>query len=86
MVDPYGLFSRGGHWYLIADVDGVPQMFTTTRLLRWQNLDEKRRTRSDASLAEVADSLVRTLEGRDDMSIVALFDAVSVEPGSSPRA
>ncbi|WP_269770019.1 helix-turn-helix transcriptional regulator [Brevibacterium antiquum] len=79
VVDPHGLFSRGGRWYLIADVDGAPRMFATTRLVRWQSLNEQRRIRSDANLAEAADSLVRTLEGRDDVIIVALLDAGSMD-------
>ncbi|WP_115030606.1 WYL domain-containing protein [Dermatophilus congolensis] len=29
---PYGLASKAGSWYLVADVDGQPRMFNTSRI------------------------------------------------------
>lgn len=77
MVDPHGVFSRGGRWYLIADVDGVPRMFALTRLRSWSVLDEDRRIRTDRALGDIAAQLVADLEERHDVHVTALLDAGS---------
>lgn len=77
VVDPYGLYSRAGRWYLIADVDDEPRMFAMVRLRGWEVLAEPRRLRSDATLSSVADDLVRRLEQRHDVAVTALLDSQS---------
>ncbi|WP_165313214.1 helix-turn-helix transcriptional regulator [Rothia halotolerans] len=99
-VDPYGVFSRGGRWYLIADVEGEPRMFAFARLGSWSVLDEDRRVRAGLSLDEVAARLVSDLEERHSIRVTALLDAkaedmarrilgsrlLSVEPAGSPES
>ena len=74
-VDPYGLYLRGGRWYLIADVDGNPRMFAMTRMRKWTALDADRRTKTETTLQDVARYLVDRLESRDDVVVTALLDA-----------
>lgn len=76
-VDPYGVFCRGGRWYLIADIDGRPRMFALARLRSWVVLDEDRHTGSDLPLGQLAASLVAELEQRHDIRVTALLDAAS---------
>ncbi|QZY50885.1 helix-turn-helix transcriptional regulator [Leucobacter tenebrionis] len=75
VVDPYGVFSRGGRWYLIADAGGEPRMFALSRLQAWAVLDEDRRIRTDLALADIAASLVSGLEERHSIRVTALLDA-----------
>ncbi len=76
-VDPYGLFSRGGRWYLIADADGVARMFALARLRTWTVLDQDRRIRADMTLEDVAAGLVARLEHRHTIKVSAMLDASS---------
>lgn len=70
-VDPYGLLAKGGRWYLVADVGGVPRLFSLQRLKRWQVLPEVRRLRADATLASVSRDLSAAVENRDGITITA---------------
>ncbi|GAA3598335.1 hypothetical protein GCM10022223_12090 [Kineosporia mesophila] len=70
-VDPYGLLSRGGRWYLIADELGIPRMFALARVSGWEALDEPRRLREGADLASVARQLGEKLERRDEVIVTA---------------
>ncbi|MFV0461168.1 MAG: helix-turn-helix transcriptional regulator [Actinomycetales bacterium] len=97
-VDPYGVFLRGGRWYLIADSDGEPRMYALARLRSWDVLDEPRRIRPGATLDDVAALLVAGLEERRDVRVIAVLDAaredmarrilgrrlLSIHPGDSP--
>lgn len=98
-VDPYGLFSRGGRWYLIADVEGEPRMFAMSRLHSWTVLDEDRIIRSDVTLSDVVHDLVSGLEDRQTVVVTASLDAhtediarrilgsrlLSADPTNNPR-
>jgi predicted DNA-binding transcriptional regulator YafY len=79
VVDPHGVFLRGGRWYLIAEAQDGPRMFALVRLSSWTLLDEPRRVDGDRSLREVADALVAGLEQRDDVHVTALLDASVVD-------
>jgi predicted DNA-binding transcriptional regulator YafY len=97
-VDPYGLFSRGGRWYLIADVEAQPRMFALSRLYSWLVLDEERQTRTDITLSELAATLVAELESKHSIRVMATLVAstedmarrilgkrlLSVEPTEDP--
>ncbi|MGO2862287.1 MAG: helix-turn-helix transcriptional regulator [Brevibacterium sp.] len=74
-VDPYGLYLRGGRWYLVGDVDSRPRMFAMSRLRGWTELDADRRTRPEATLQDVAGDLVDRLESRNDVIVTAYLDA-----------
>ncbi|WP_258233908.1 helix-turn-helix transcriptional regulator [Brevibacterium oceani] len=75
VVDPYGLYSRSGRWYLIADVDEEPRMFAMTRLRGWEALEEPRRLRPGTALSTVAADLAERLERRRDVVVTAHLDA-----------
>jgi predicted DNA-binding transcriptional regulator YafY len=53
VVDPYGLAVKGGRWYLVADVEAVPRMFATERLVSYEVLGEPARVRAGHTLATV---------------------------------
>jgi predicted DNA-binding transcriptional regulator YafY len=78
-VDPYGLLLRADRWYLIADDDARPRMFALSRLQGWEVLDEPRRLRHGAALADVARELSRALESRHRVTVTALLDADRVD-------
>ncbi|MEX3510928.1 WYL domain-containing protein [Kocuria carniphila] len=74
-VDPYGVFSRGGRWYLIAEVNDQPRMFALARLRSWAVLDEERQIRDDLKLGDLAATLVSGLEERHSIRVTAVLDA-----------
>jgi predicted DNA-binding transcriptional regulator YafY len=74
-VDPYGLYLRGGRWYLIADVDGHPRMFAMNRMGKWAALNADRRSRPETTLRDVSRYLVDRLESREDVVVTAHLDA-----------
>jgi predicted DNA-binding transcriptional regulator YafY len=78
-VDPYGLLLRADRWYLIADTDAQPRMFSLTRLEEWMVLDEPRRLRDGAALSDVAAQLSRALESRQQITVTALLDADRID-------
>jgi predicted DNA-binding transcriptional regulator YafY len=70
-IDPYGLLAKGGRWYLVADVEGVPRLFSLQRLQSWQVLPEARSLRADATLASVGRDLSAAVEKQDGVTITA---------------
>ncbi|MEU9132947.1 WYL domain-containing protein [Kitasatospora sp. NPDC048540] len=52
-VDPYGLVSKAGVWYLVADLDGDPRLFRADRVRAARVLDEPVRRRPGLGLPEV---------------------------------
>jgi predicted DNA-binding transcriptional regulator YafY len=78
-VDPYGLLSRAGRWYLVADHRGSPRLFALDRLAGWTVLDQPRRLQPGADLASVARRLMDDLERRRSIMITALLDANRVD-------
>jgi len=52
-VDPYGLVSKAGAWYLVADRDGEPQLFRVDRVRSATTSAEPVRRRRGQGLAEV---------------------------------
>ncbi|MFE2944151.1 helix-turn-helix transcriptional regulator [Streptomyces sp. NPDC059255] len=100
-LDPYGLVSKAGVWYLVADHDGEPALFRTDRALSAAVLDQPVRRRDGTELAEVWDTLRRriddipapltvTVKVRDE--ILAKFlrihepDIAAPDPAGSPEA
>ncbi|WP_211228686.1 helix-turn-helix transcriptional regulator [Glycomyces tenuis] len=61
-VDPYGLVDKSGVWYLVADVDGEPRLFSLDRVIGAEVLDEPTRRRAGVEL----DRLWRELRRRID--------------------
>ena len=52
-VDPYGLVSKAGVWYLVADLNGEPRLFRVDRAPAAAVLDEPVRHRPGLGLAGV---------------------------------
>lgn len=63
-VDPYGLVSKAGVWYLVADRRGGPQLFRVDRVRSARVLDDVVRRRPGAELADVWEVLRRQVEDR----------------------
>ena len=61
-LDPYGLVTKAGVWYLVADHRGEPQLFRADRTLSAGVLDEPVRRRDGMELAEIWDTLRRRID------------------------
>jgi predicted DNA-binding transcriptional regulator YafY len=61
-VDPYGLLSKAGRWYLVADLAGKPRLFSLERLDAWEAGSGARRLRRGETLESVARHLSVKLE------------------------
>jgi len=63
-VDPYGLVSKAGVWYLVADRRARPQLFRADRVRSATVLDDGVRRRPGVELADVWEELRRQVEER----------------------
>ncbi|MFF4590123.1 helix-turn-helix transcriptional regulator [Streptomyces sp. NPDC001388] len=63
-VDPYGLVSKAGVWYLVADRRGTPRLFRADRVRSAAMLDEPVRRRPGVELADAWELLRRRVEER----------------------
>ncbi|KMS75470.1 DeoR faimly transcriptional regulator [Streptomyces viridochromogenes] len=63
-VDPYGLVSKAGVWYLVADRRGRPQLFRADRVRSATVLDDAVRRRPGVELADAWEVLRREVEQR----------------------
>jgi predicted DNA-binding transcriptional regulator YafY len=63
-VDPYGLVSKAGVWYLVADRRAKPQLFRADRVHSARLLDDPVRRRSGVELADAWEVLRRQVEER----------------------
>lgn len=61
-VDPYGLVSKAGVWYLVAAHRGAPRMFRVSRVAEVRTVATPARRPDDRSLAEVWAELRDRLE------------------------
>ncbi|AUG77068.1 DeoR family transcriptional regulator [Kitasatospora sp. MMS16-BH015] len=64
VVDPYGLVSKAGVWYLVADLAGEPRLFRADRVRGARGLAEPVRRRGGLGLAEVWGGLRESVERR----------------------
>ena len=62
VVDPYGLAAKSGRWYLVADDEQRPRLFSLERLDSYETLSEPARLRSGHDLRSVWAGLVRRTE------------------------
>ncbi|MDQ0834575.1 putative DNA-binding transcriptional regulator YafY [Streptomyces achromogenes] len=65
-VDPYGLVSKAGVWYLVADRGGKPRMFRADRVLAAEVVDEPVHRRPGQDLATVWALLRQRFESLPD--------------------
>ncbi|MFE7272249.1 helix-turn-helix transcriptional regulator [Streptomyces sp. NPDC057623] len=63
-VDPYGLVSKAGVWYLVADRRGRPRLFRADRVRSATVLDDAVRRRTGVELADAWEVLRRQVEER----------------------
>ncbi|MFI7412497.1 helix-turn-helix transcriptional regulator [Streptomyces sp. NPDC049627] len=63
-VDPYGLVSKAGVWYLVADRRGKPQLFRADRVRAATVLDDAVRRRPGVELADAWEVVRRQVEER----------------------
>ncbi|MDI3423204.1 helix-turn-helix transcriptional regulator [Streptomyces luteolus] len=63
-VDPYGLVSKAGVWYLVADRDGAPRLLRVDRVEAAELTGEPVRRRPGVELADVWEELRRRVEDR----------------------
>ncbi|MFD7526933.1 helix-turn-helix transcriptional regulator [Streptomyces sp. NPDC059849] len=63
-VDPYGLVVKAGVWYLVADRDGLPQLFRADRVRRAGLMADPVVRRPGVELADLWDTLRRQVEER----------------------
>ncbi|MFD0413178.1 helix-turn-helix transcriptional regulator [Streptomyces sp. NPDC127108] len=63
-LDPYGLVSKAGVWYLVADRDGEPRLFRADRVRSASLMDEAVRRRPGVELADVWERLKQWVERR----------------------
>ncbi|MEU5890964.1 YafY family protein [Streptomyces sp. NPDC047461] len=61
-VDPYGLVSKAGVWYLVADRRGRPRLFRADRVRAATVLDDPVKRRPGVELADVWEVLRREVE------------------------
>ncbi|TFD04708.1 WYL domain-containing protein [Cryobacterium sp. TMT1-66-1] len=71
LVDPYGLLAKSGRWYLVADVDGLPRLYSLERLEGWEVLPEVRHLQPNATLANVSRDLSAAVENLGAITISA---------------
>jgi predicted DNA-binding transcriptional regulator YafY len=71
-VDPYGLVSKAGVWYLVADRRGAPQLFRADRVRSAAVLDDPVRRRPGVELADAWEVLRRQVEDRPDAYAVTV--------------
>ncbi|MBW5422536.1 WYL domain-containing protein [Streptomyces sp. BG9H] len=63
-VDPYGLVSKAGVWYLVADLRGAPRLFRADRVRAATLTDAPAQRREGVELADVWAVLKRQVENR----------------------
>lgn len=71
VVDPYGLATKAGRWYLVADQAGEPRLFNLHRLEGYEVLPEPARTRPGCDLRSVWAELRRRTERPGSVVVTA---------------
>jgi predicted DNA-binding transcriptional regulator YafY len=64
VVDPYGLVSKSGIWYLVADAEGEPRLFRVSRVMSAEAVEAPVRRRDGVELAGLWQALRRQVEER----------------------
>ncbi|GAA2007257.1 WYL domain-containing protein [Brevibacterium samyangense] len=74
-VDPYGLASRAGRWYLVCDVEARPRLLRVDRIIRVEPLPDPARLRTGESLRTVWAELSAAVEAPGAVRIEARLRA-----------
>lgn len=72
VVDPYGLATKAGRWYLVADDGQRGRLFNLERLESYDVLPEPAKTRTDQHLRSVWTELKQRTEARGQVTVTAL--------------
>lgn len=78
-VDPYGLVSKSGRWYLVADDDGTAKLFNLERLEHYEALLEPAATRPDQDLRSVWAELKHRSEGPGEVEVTVRLRGTRVD-------
>ena len=79
IVDPYGLATKSGRWYLVADDDQTANLFNLDRLERYEALPEPAQTRPDQDLRSIWDELKQRTEAPGHVNITVRLRASRVD-------
>ena len=79
IVDPYGLATKSGHWYLVADDDQTAKLFNLERLEHYEALPEPAKTRPDQDLRSAWGELKQRTETPGQVSVVVRLRASRVD-------
>ena len=78
-ADPYGLASKAGSWYLIADVEGRPRMFNTIRIEDRLCCTDVAVLRPDQDLRSVWRDLVTSFEPTPGVEVHGLLRSTRLD-------
>lgn len=81
VVDPYGLATKSGRWYLVADDDQTAKLFNLDRLERYEALPEPAATRPEENLRSVWNALKDRLEAPGRVSVTIRLRASRIDLG-----
>lgn len=77
--DPYGLVNKAGSWYLVADVNGKPHMFNTTRIEDREALTDTAVLRADCDLRSVWWDLLTDFQSAPGIEVHALLRSTRLD-------
>ena len=78
-VEPYGLVSKSGRWYLVADDDQTAKLFNLDRLERYEALSEPAATRPDQDLRSVWAELRNRSEGPGQVDVTVRLRGTRID-------
>lgn len=78
-VDPYGMASKAGSWYLVADTEARPRMFNARRIQDHELLAEAAILRPGQDLRSVWQELVQGLQAAPGVEVHALLRSTRLD-------
>lgn len=79
VVDPYGMASKAAIWYLVADVDGQPRLFNTSRIEAHCSLADKAVLRPAQDLRTVWAGLLADFQPNPVVEVRALLRSTRLD-------
>lgn len=78
-ADPYGLVNKTSSWYLVADVDGQPRLFNTSRIEDCEPLTDTAALRPDCDLRSVWRDLLASFHSEPGVEVHALLRSTRLD-------
>lgn len=78
-ADPYGLVNKASSWYLVADVDGQPRLFNTSRIEDCESLTDTAAVRPDCDLRSVWRDLLASFHPEPGVEVHALLRSTRLD-------